>query len=127
MARKPLTVKRKAYSYKRNGKTVKVPATTFKIKDRGKVGRGKKVFPDLKKGTLGISFDNKASTRRKKLASVAKKKGEKVVVGKLRALQILNKNTNPSVSRKAKADSKWVAGSFKGKKRMKYPTGLSKR
>lgn len=104
-----------------------VPPTVFKIKDRGARGRGKKVFPPLKKGALGINFSNKAMTRRAKLDKLAKKIGEKKVVGRLRAIQVLNKRTNPAVSKKALADSKYIAGSFKGKKKVKFPTGFRKK
>jgi len=136
-----LTVHRKGYSrkpyerkgYKRKsgvkvkpakvGRT-KVPPSTYKVTDRGAKGRGKKVFPQLKRGTLGISFKNSAKTRRAKESKLAHKYGEKKIVGKLRALQVLNKRTNPKVSKKAKADSSYIAGSFIGKKKVKYPTGF---
>ena len=41
-SRPKLTVKKKSYSYKRKGKTVRVKAATFKVKDRGKRGRAAK-------------------------------------------------------------------------------------
>ena len=104
----------------------KVKPSTFKIKDRGAKGRGKKVIPKLKKGFLNVSFSSPANVRRAKLVKLAKKQGEKKVVGKLRALQVLNKRTNPTVSRKALADSKFIAGSFKGKKRVQFPSGYGR-
>jgi len=49
---------RKAFTAKRAGKKVKVTKarvkpSTFKIRDRGKPGRGPKVVPPLEEGALG--------------------------------------------------------------------------
>lgn len=107
-------------------KSTRVPASTFKIKDRGKPGRSKKVIPKLKMGALGVKFTSSASARRRKLANQAKRLGERKVVGRLRAIQVLNKRTNPKVSRQALADSKWVAGSFRGRRKVKYPSGFGR-
>jgi hypothetical protein len=121
MVRK-LIVKRRGYTRKDG---TKVKATSFKIKDRGRPGRGKKIIGKLKEGSLGVDFSNKAQTRRTKESKLAKKIGEKKVVGKLRAVQVLNKRTNPKLSKKAKADAHFIASSFKGKKRVRTGTGLS--
>lgn len=104
----------------------RVPSSNFSIKDRGAKGRGKKVIPKLKKGTLGVNFGWSAAKRRSVLRKKAKSLGEKKVVGKLRAIQVLNKRTNPFVSAKANADSKYVAGSFKDKRYVGYPRGFGR-
>lgn len=132
MARKKLTVRRKGYykdvkrgpGYKRGY----IPPATFKIEDRGAPGRGKKVLPKLKKGALGGPgfFDKPARMRRKVAARLAKKHGEKSVVGRLRAIQVLNKRQNPKVAAKARADSKYIAGSFRGKRQVRYPGGFGR-
>lgn len=75
--------------------------------------------------SLGVSFSNMASTRRKKEVKMAKRIGERRVVGKLRAVQVFNKNKNPTLSRKAAADAKFIASSFIGRKRVRTGTGLS--
>jgi hypothetical protein len=136
MTDRTLLVRKKGFTRKaftrrtRTGKLVRVPATrvapaTFRIKDIGAVGRGKKVIPPLKKGVFPKNFFSKPeSSRRKFLTSMAKKKGEKVVVGRLRAVQVFNKRVNPALSKKALADSKFVAGSFKGRMQVQFPTGF---
>jgi len=95
--------------------------------DVGTVGRGRRVIPrPLKAGTLGGKgfFDFSAKTRRAFYAKLAKKIGEKKVMGKLSAIMVFNKRTNPALSERARTDRKWVAGTFKGKKRVGYPKGL---
>lgn len=122
-----LTVRKKAFRRKaftrKDGVRVKatnIPASTFKIKDRGRPGRGSKVLPKLKKGTLGgPGFFKKSAKGRHIIESrAAKRKGEKVVQGKLQAISTLNKRTNPDVSRKAAADRRWVAMNFDGRERL---------
>ncbi len=119
-----LRVKRKAFTTKRG---VRVETTTFTIKDRGKPGRGKRIIPALRKGALGVKFTNPTSTRRRKEIALAKRIGEKRVVGKLRAIQVFNKNVNPTLSEKARMDAKFIAGSFKGKKFVGKGKGFSRR
>ena len=127
--------KRKAFTASRRGKIVRVRAAsvrahTKKVKDLGLPGRtppSRRFVPPLKPGALGISFDETAGARRRKLAGKAKKVGEKAVVGRLRAIQVLTKNTSPSVSRKAKADAHYLAGAFVGKKRVPSVQGFRKR
>lgn len=121
-----LRVKRKGFrvkptTFKRKGKVIhrrgfKVKATSFLIKDLGKKGRAKKVIPNLRRGSLGVSFSSLVKTRRKKLVMLAKRIGEKKVIGKLRAVQVFNKRTNPSLSRKALMDSRFIAGAFRRKR-----------
>jgi hypothetical protein len=124
--------KRKAFTASRSGKIVRVSAArvrahTKKVKDVGLPGRtppSRKFIPPLKPGALGVSFDETARARRRKLVAKAKKLGEKVIVGRLRAIHVLTKNTNPSVSRKAKADAHYVAGTFVGKRKVPHGQGF---
>src|SRR3989338_2161273 len=129
MVRAKLTVrvgsyKRKGYKVRRGSKIVEVAPTTVrahtkKISDVGLLGRtpaARKKIPPLDFGKLGIRFSESAAIHHHKLIEKAKGWGEKKVVGRLRAIQVLTKNTNPIVSRKALEDSKFIAGPFKGKK-----------
>src|SRR5919201_66803 len=123
--------KRKGYTAKRRGKKVRVSAarikpSTFKIRDRGKPGRGPKVVPPLEKGALGGPgfFDRPESEQENIVFERAKELGERKVVGELRALQVFFKRTDPQKSRRALELSKKVAGSFKGKEEVEYPKGF---
>src|SRR5215208_6974520 len=113
---------RKAFTAKRGGKKVKVAKapvepSTFKISDRGKQGRGPKVVPPLEEGALGgAGFFNRS-----------KERGERKVVGELRALQVFFKTTDPHRSRPALELSKKVAGSFKDRQEVGYPEGFGKK
>lgn len=124
---------RKAYTAKRGGKKVKVgksrvKPSTFKIRDRGKPGRGPKVVPPLKEGALGgPGFFDRPSGQQEQIAfRRAKRLGERKVVGELRALQVFFKTTDPQKSKRALQLSKKVAGSFKGKHKVPYPQGFTK-
>ncbi len=127
--------RRKAYTRRtRTGrrirvKAARVPASRFKIRDRGALGRGPKVVPKLKVGTLGGKgfFSKPTAVRRKRLAALAKRIGEKKVQGKLQAIAVFSKRVNPALAKKATADRRWVAGSFIGKKRVKTGTGFRRK
>ena len=109
-----LTVKRKAYTTKRG---VKVKASSFKIKDRGKPGRGKKTITIKEKGILGTGFMSMPVTKQHKILKTSTKKyGEKSTQGRLQAISVFNKNVNPKVSKKAADLRSWVAKNFEGKK-----------
>ncbi len=134
---KTMTVRRKGYRRKsytasRKGKLVKVgpahvKASTFKIHDRGKPGRGPKVVPPLKEGVFGgPGFFKRSQADQERIAfRRARSVGEKKAVGELRALQVFFKRTDPVKSKRALELSKKVAGSFKGKHQVEYPAGLS--
>lgn len=72
-------------------------------------------------------FSLPAKKRRRMLVTLAKKIGEKRVIGKLRAIQVFNKNRNPGLSEKARLDARFVASSFVGRKRVRTGIGLSRR
>ena len=129
MARKKLTVKRKAYTRKgftaKRGKKkyrvkrTKVPSTKYKIKDIGAPGRGKKRVPPLKEGILkklGYSIKKTPAARRKALAKDVKKRGYKRTKGSVWALVQLFKRTHKSFSAKARADFNWLVKKY-GKKK----------
>lgn len=125
---------RKAYTAKRGGKKVRVARvrvkpSTFKIRDRGKPGRGPKVVPPLEKGAFGgPGFFSRSSDEQKRIVfKRARKMGERKVVGELRALQVFFKTTDPRKSRRALQLSKQVAGSFKGKQKVRYPRGFRRK
>jgi len=136
---KTITVRRKGYKRKgytttRNGKKVKVgpsrvKPSTFKIRDRGKAGKGTKVVPPLEKGALGGPgfFARPVSEQKSIVFERAKVMGEKKVVGELRALQVFFKRTDPEKSRRALELSKKVAGGFRGNKEVEYPEGFRKK
>lgn len=76
--------KRKGYTATRKGKKVKVsPArvkpSTFKIRDRGKAGRGPKVVPPLEKGLWAdpISLLVQKANRKASYLSVQERWGRK--------------------------------------------------
>jgi hypothetical protein len=48
-------------------------------------------------------------------------------MGELRALQVFFKTTDPRKSRRALALSEQVAGSFRGKQKVKYPQGFRRK
>ena len=107
----------------------KVKPSTFKIRDRGKAGRGPKIVPPLKKGALGGPgfFDRPEGDQENIVFNRARETGERKVVGELRALQVFFKRTDPEKSRRALELSKKVAGSFKGKEEVEYPKGFSRK
>ncbi len=127
-ARKALPKKRGS----KEGKKVKVANTrvkpsTFKIRDRGKPGRGPKVVPPLEEGALGGAgfFDRSNDEQEQIVFNRAKEVGERKVVGELRALQVFFKTTDPQKSKRALELSKRVAGSFKDRQQVGYPKGFS--
>lgn len=125
---------RRAFTARRRGKKIavakaRVKPSIFTVSDKGKPGRGPKVVPPLKKGALGgPGFFRR--TRQEQEGIVfrrAKKLGEKKVVGELRALQVFFKTTSPEESERANQLSKLIAGSFKGKNRVAYPKGFTRK
>jgi hypothetical protein len=127
--------RRRGFIARRGGKLVRIAAArvrahTKSVKDVGLPGRTprwRRVVPKLKPGMLGISFDMPAEKRRKKLIAKTRRFGEKKIVGRLRAIHVLTKRTNPSISSKAKADARYIAGAFVGKKKVLFGKGFRKR
>lgn len=125
MARKKLTVRRKAHRRKsfikdvKRGKGVRlkrIPATrvksaTFKIRDIGTVGRGRKVIPKLKKGLLkklGYSTKLPARQRRIALRRADRRFGTPRLFRMLQAQVVLRKRIQPKIKKIFEADRNWV-------------------
>jgi len=118
---KTLLVRRKGYyrkAYTRKGgirvKATRVKPTTYRIKDRGKPGRGKKIIPiepgKLKK--LGYSTSKSAAARHKALDKAVKKYGASTVWHMLHAQVILRKRTQPSKRKIFKADREYIKNKY---------------
>lgn len=107
---------RKAYSYTRkDGKRIHVKAAC--IVDRGEKGRGPKVLPKPKRGTLGkygYASVKKLSVaeRRSALRQAVKAYGPNVVISKLTLVRNFNKNTDPRASAIFKRDAQWVHAEY---------------
>lgn len=113
-----LKIRRKGYTRKVGGKQVRVKPVTYCTPDKGKPGRGPKLIPKLKKGTLGIHYSKEpsAQTRRTKLKACVKKYGYASCVGKVNALRVLNKNTWPKKWLvMLDSDMKWLQKTYRGK------------
>lgn len=109
-----LRIHRKAYTTKRG---TKVSATSFSIKDRGNKGRGVKIITITQPGVLGAGFMSlPVAEQHKILIRTTKKYGEMSTQGRLQALATFNKNTNPSLAKRAQELRSWVAGNFQGTK-----------
>ena len=87
-----IPVRRRAYK-RRDG--TRVRATEYCAPDRGKPGRGKKLFTIKRRGDLGGPgyLDKKDKERQKLLDKSVKKYGYRSTLGKIHALEILGKNT----------------------------------
>lgn len=89
------------------------------IKDRGKPGKGPKLFT-VKKGGLskhGYRLNASKRTRHQALGKARKKMSYSQLISKLNAIRILHRNTNPSYSRKIKNDMDWLKETRKSKKK----------
>ena len=107
---------RKGYSrksYRRSsGKRVKgsrVPSSC--IRDIGSRGKGKKIFKDLRVGSLtkhGYNLSKKSSSRRTSLKKAVKEYGTSSVIKKLNVLNLYNKRKSPEIVKKVQGDMKFV-------------------
>jgi hypothetical protein len=107
-------IRRRRYSRKtRSGKVVKVRASC--ITDRGKKGKGPFLITGLKKGKLsryGYSTSKSPSSRHASLRKAVKAYGGTSVIRKLNAVKVLNRNTNPRISKIFGSDMTWVQKIF---------------
>ncbi len=88
---------------------VKVSPTC--ITDLGKLGKGIKNIPLLRKGLLtrfGYHGHLDKEKRHKALKKAVKEYSAGNVVKKLNAIYVLNRNTNPSLAKIYNSDKKWV-------------------
>jgi len=106
---------RKGYTITRNGKRIRIPRTyipptTYRIKDRGKKGRGRKIIK-VKRGALskyGYSTSKTAEARHRALAKAVKAYGAKKVWHMLHAQVILRKRIQRRVRKIFERDRDWV-------------------
>jgi len=111
MARKRLTVHRKGFVFVRRGKKVKVPSTTFKIKDVGAPGRGPKLIKIEKQGALTkianeMGYDKVSDIPDSELQAFSKKAidkfGERSAMGMIRAQVVFRKRARGDIKKKFK-------------------------
>lgn len=103
-----ITVHRKGYT-RSDGTRVK--ATTYKMKDRGAKGKGKKVISVEHPGSLtalGYHLTDLAKTRRSALLKALKKVSYANLIRKLNAIKVWNKRTNKTLSEKVSRDMDWL-------------------
>jgi hypothetical protein len=114
------------------GKRIYIPPTTFTRKgkrvhrkgyyktDLGAPGRtplSRQVIPPLEEGELtkhGFSMSKSTTSRRKALAKSVKEDGYRTTLGRIIALQVFFKRTNPTYSRRMESDRKWLVKKFGG-------------
>lgn len=80
------------------------------IRDRGKPGKGERLFV-LRRGSLrkhGYSAKKSDVARHRALARAVRAEGYTPVIRKLNAVSILQMNTNPAVSKKMRRDMEYV-------------------
>jgi hypothetical protein len=81
------------------------------IIDRGNLGKGPKLIGKLRQGTLtkyGYHSTDPLATRHRSLVKAISVYGPTTVILKLNAICILNKNTNPKISKIFCTDKRWV-------------------
>ena len=103
-----MLVKRKAY-VRSDG--TRVRGATFTIKNRGKPGRGPKLFT-LKKG--GLSTYGYPEGGRRALTRAVKAESPLTIFRRLQALGILMKRTAPNKSAKYMRNRNWVRSKYMG-------------
>jgi hypothetical protein len=93
-------------------KRVYVPPTTFRIKDRGAPGRGKKIIP-IKKGKLApYSTALPAKRRRAILKKKIRRYGATSVYRSLMAQVIFRKRARDHAKSAFKQDAEWVKKTY---------------
>ncbi len=104
-----MRIHRKAYT---RSDGVRVKATSFTIKNRGKPGKGPKLFK-LKKGGLtkyGYSVRSSMTERHRALSRAISRGVPGLTLSqRLGALATLLKRTNPALSHRLRRNQRWVA------------------
>lgn len=104
-----MIIRRKAY-VRSDG--VRVKATSYRIKNVGRPGRGPKIFK-LKKGGLsryGYSVKSSTAMRHRALSTAISRGVPGLTLShRLGALATLLKRTNPRLSQKLRRNQRWVA------------------
>lgn len=109
----------KAYSYYRPGGKTRVQATL--IVNRGKPGKGPKVFPALRPGMLtayGYSVSKSPVARHRALTKAVTYGAQKplAVFHRLQAIATLSKRTMPSYAKTYRYDRNYIGRKFLGSK-----------
>lgn len=101
------------------------------IEDRGLPGKGPQLIPKLKKGLLEkygyhdvMHMSEKA--RHAALRKAAKAYGKNNLISKLNAVVVLNRNTNPSLSRRFEKDRDWVSKNISSKLKKSRSRSMSR-
>jgi hypothetical protein len=118
-----LLIRRKGYyrrPYVRKGgihvRGTRVPPTTYRRRDIGLPGRGRRVITIRRPGLLkAVGYNVKApvESRRAALRRAVAKYGERSVLGMLHAQAVFRKRTD-SLGERFAADRTWVAKTFGG-------------
>ena len=108
------TIRRKGYTARRRGKTVRVRSA--RIRDvgapgKGVMGTGAPGIGKLKEGqlsSLGYSVGQKASTRRRAVDRAVAKYGKLSALRKLNAVAVYTLRTSPKKSKTFKSDVRYI-------------------
>lgn len=114
LPRLPGTIRRKGYTARRRGKTIRV--LPGRIRDvghpgKGVQGTGKPGIGKLKEGelsSLGYSVTAKPSTRHRAVDRAVAKYGKLSTLRKLNAVAVYTRRTSPKKSRTFKSDVRYV-------------------
>jgi len=98
-------ITRKAY-YRQDGTYVR----SHQVCQKKKVRIGPLVKGDLTQ--FGFHFANSAADRRVSLHLAIMKYNALSIFRKLNAIAVLQKNRNPTISKKAKADANWIRNNY---------------
>lgn len=109
---------RKAYTTRRSGRSVRVPAS--RIRDRGAPGKWTTVnrsagIGPLKKGRLsavGYSSTASPASRHRAIGAAVERYGAVTTLRMLNAVAVYTKRTSPSRSRTFKADVRYVQDKY---------------
>ena len=102
---------RKSYSRKSGSRVKGSRVKASCIKDVGSRGKGKKVFKNLRVGSLtkhGYTVSGSRDSRRISLRKAVKEYGTSSTIKKLNVISVYNKRSHPKTSRKAKEDMEFV-------------------
>lgn len=104
---------RRSFTEHRGGHTIHVkathvPSTTFYERDRGRKGRGPRLFKLKKGGLQGWHHTQSEEQRHEHLRKAADRSSWLTVFHRLDALSKVDSRTNSSVSRVARQDANWV-------------------
>jgi hypothetical protein len=107
--------KRKSYKKKDGTKIKKSKVRSSCIEDKGKIGKGRKLFVIKDGGLLtkeGYSLKKNEGVRRASIKKASKKKGMLIVLRHLNAIRTLQKN-NPENYKKLDSDVKYIQKEYK--------------